>query len=67
MTSRGVVDCGDEVMMMENAAVQVAPRKFKKIRELNRRRNYFLRNYAIFCGFISQKRYGIVARVAKQI
>lgn len=29
--------------MMENAAVQVAPRKFKKIRELNRRRNYFFK------------------------
>lgn len=29
--------------MMENAAVQVSPRKFKKIRELNRRRNYFIK------------------------
>lgn len=29
--------------MMENTAVQVSPRKFKKIRELNRRRNYFVK------------------------
>ena len=38
--------------MMENAAVQVSPRKFKKIRELNRRRNYLfkrLRNVMRVC------------------
>lgn len=29
--------------MMENAAVQASPRKFKKIRELNRRRNYLFK------------------------
>lgn len=29
--------------MMENAAVQGTPRKFKKIRALNRRRNYFFK------------------------
>ncbi|MDP0965037.1 lipopolysaccharide heptosyltransferase family protein, partial [Klebsiella pneumoniae] len=29
--------------MMENSAVQASPRKFKKIRELNRRRNYFFK------------------------
>ncbi len=27
--------------MIDNTAVRVSPKKFKKIRELNRRRNYF--------------------------
>lgn len=53
--------------MMENAAVQVAPGSLKKLESSTGAAIIFLRNYAIFCGFISQKRYGIVARVAKQI
>lgn len=53
--------------MMENAAVQGTPRKFKKIRALNRRRNYFFKKIRNDLRVYIAKAFWVVARAVKLI
>ncbi len=51
--------------MMHDATMQGSPRKkFNKIRELNRRRNYFTK-YVMPCGWGWRKRSGIADAVSR--
>ncbi|MFQ1337971.1 hypothetical protein ACJWSK_22485, partial [Klebsiella pneumoniae] len=46
-TTQNINNCRNEVRMMHDATMQGSPRKkFNKIRELNRRRNYFTKEGA---------------------
>lgn len=54
--------------MMHDATMQGSPRKkFNKIRELNRRRNYFTKKYVMPCGWEWRKRSGIADAVSRWI
>lgn len=52
--------------MMHDATMQGSPRKkFNKIRELNRRRNYFTKKVRNACGWGWRKRSGIADAVSR--
>ncbi len=65
-TTQNINNCRNEVRMMHDATMQGSPRKkFNKIRELNRRRNYFTKKVrnALRVGW--RKRSGIADAVSR--